>query len=58
MAFVVDSYVLESVFNKIVQKDGTVVYWRSCAGGDNGYIVLFEDGQHLHTYRLPSEYWK
>jgi hypothetical protein len=33
-----------------------VIYWRSVADAGNGYIVLFENGEHLHTYHNPPDW--
>lgn len=56
--FVVDQFVLDNVFNKLVQSNGDTIYWRSVRGDCNGYIVLFQDGEHFHTYDFPPDVWK
>lgn len=65
--FEVDEYVLNLVFHRLENPDGSVCYWRSCAlkedmlQGEQGYMVLWvgEDGrtEHLHTYKYPPNVW-
>lgn len=53
-------YVLDLVFNKHICKDGSVIYWRDCIlqtdmeHGEQGYMWIFENGEHLHSYRTPE----
>jgi hypothetical protein len=55
--FIVDQFVLDQVFNKHTKiTTGEVIYWRSVADAGNGYIVLFENGEHLHTYHNPPDW--
>lgn len=56
----VDEFVLTCCFHRHVTNDGVVIYWRSCVVQDGirpdevGYMILYEDGNHLHTYRRPD----
>ena len=56
----ISEYVLNSLFNKYVHGDGEVVYWRDCilkpdmVYGSQGYIWIFSDGEHFHSYRTPE----
>ena len=47
-------FVIEHVFNKYITKDNETIFWRECIDG-SGYIVLFSDGEHYHSYRHPEE---
>lgn len=56
----ISDFAMEHVFNKIVTKDGDVIYWRDCVlrddmrPGEQGYMVVFANGDAHHTYRLPT----
>jgi hypothetical protein len=48
---------LEALFNRctMTHEEG-VAYWRDCREQNDGYIVLYEDGEHLHTYHYPPNF--
>jgi hypothetical protein len=52
MQFENPEYIRDNLFHHL---QGYDVWWRSCAGDDNGYIVLFADGSSFHTYRYPPD---
>ena len=57
----ISQYVLDLVFNKHVCKSGDVIYWRVCIlradmnHGEQGYMWVFSDGEHTHSYRTPEQ---
>lgn len=58
---VINDYVRDSVFSycpAVISKDGGVFadeyWWAPVAGGGEGYIILWADGTHHHTYRSPE----
>lgn len=56
----IDQYVLNLCFHKI-EKDGEIYYWRECIQREDmspdevGYMIIYEDGEHIHTYRYPPD---
>lgn len=59
--FQVDEFVLNHIFHKIETLEGTIAYYRQCIDDPDsqwttGWIVLYEDGQHLHTYHNPENW--
>lgn len=52
---IIDQFVLDNVFNRI-ERDGKIFYWRECAGDQEGYIVIYSDGSHHHTYVNPENW--
>jgi hypothetical protein len=56
MAYALDQFVLDSCWNAVTLEDGTIAYWRDCIGEDSGYLVLYADGNHLHTYHHPENF--
>lgn len=58
---VITEYVLNAVFNKYICENGSVIYWRDCIlqsdmeHGEQGYMWIFENGDHLHSYRTPEQ---
>jgi hypothetical protein len=57
-------FVIERVFHHIPAKydenDELVydeVYWREVKGGDEGYIIVWSNGVHDHTYSYPPNIW-
>lgn len=61
--FKVDQSLLEHCFHRLETPDGLIL-WRECvalneiAQGSAGFIVLFPDGEHLHTYQHPENVFK
>lgn len=57
-----DEFVLDHIFHKQANKDGDVIYWRSCIlkkdmnQGEQGYIVIYSDGKFHHTYHYPPNW--
>lgn len=55
-------FIMDHVFHKIITKDHNVVYWRSCVlredmkHGEQGYMVVYHDGSHVHTYHYPPNW--
>ena len=53
-----DQFVLDQAFNETDTKGGPVC-WRDCAlrpnmnPGEQSYIIVWPDGNHLHTYHYP-----
>lgn len=52
MKLEIDEFCLDRIFNKIEVEDD-FVYWRECVDSD-GYMLLFSDGSHHHTYHHPE----
>ncbi len=56
-----DQYILDLCFHKIQTEHGPV-WWRSCVlrddmqHGEQGYMVIYENGNHLHTYHYPPNF--
>lgn len=53
----VDDFVLDNVMNRETGSDGLPWWWAPVLEGDEGYIVLWSDGTHHHTYRYPPDVW-
>lgn len=59
--FQVDQFVLEHCFHRL-ERNGEVYYWRECVQRPDmrpdevGYIVLFSNGDHFHTYHNPVNF--
>lgn len=57
--YVFDQFVLDHVFESFDTEDGRV-YYRDCVlrddmnHGEQGWIVVFPDGNHIHTYKNPE----
>ncbi len=57
----ISDYVLNLAFYKHTTKQGEVIHWRSCVlkpdmtHGEQGYIWIFQDGEHVHSYRTPED---
>lgn len=56
----VEEFVLDRVMNRRETEDG--VYWWAALVKDmntvyEGYMVLWPDGNHIHTYRYPPDVW-
>lgn len=56
MALLIDDFVVEQLFERVDQSDGTHYHYALTKDQD-GWIVVFEDGEHLHTYRFPPDIW-
>lgn len=56
MAYKLDQYVLDLCFNEFTPKIGDKVYWIEAKEG--GYMVLFSDGEHIHTNHHPEKTFK
>lgn len=67
MKFTIDQFVLDNCFNRIEytyadQDTPLVYYWRECVERNGmrpdevGYIVVYPDGEHLHTYHYPPTF--
>jgi hypothetical protein len=49
-----DDFCLEQLFNRIEITNMTV-FWRETVERD-GYMVLWSNGEYLHTYRYPPDW--
>jgi hypothetical protein len=55
----ISDFAMEHVFNKIVTEEGDVIYWRDCVlrndmvHGEQGYVIVFSNGDCHHTYHYP-----
>lgn len=49
-------FVLDQLFNEETDCDGNAYWWRSVAGGGEGYIVVWSNGC-VHTYNYPPDTW-
>ena len=45
------------LLHKLVDAEGNVCYWRTAVGKDSGYIVVWPNGDDIHTYRYPPDVW-
>jgi hypothetical protein len=56
--FSVPTFVLDNCFHRQETPDG-LIFWRECVGDgqDAGYMILYPDGNHLHTYKHPHTIW-
>jgi hypothetical protein len=51
----IDEFVIEHVFYHHPETDTADEYWwREVKGGDEGYIIVWADGNHHHTYHDPE----
>lgn len=56
----VNRYILDSLCHYIPETtdpDYPEVWWAPVIGGGEGYIMVWADGEHLHTYRNPSDWY-
>lgn len=59
LPFGIDPFVLEHCFHKL-ERNGETYYWRECVQRDGmrpdevGYMIIYSDGEHLHTYNHPE----
>lgn len=51
MEVTIDQFVLDRVFSTIETDDGPVFYASTVER--DGWLVLYPNGEHLHTYRHP-----
>jgi len=61
----VSEFLLKNVFNKIICKDGDIIYWRDCILSDNmqhgeqGYMIYYPNEEMCHhTYHYPPNWIK
>lgn len=51
----IDEFVLRNLFYHIPESDDYAeCWWRETTDRD-GYIILWDDGVHHHTYRYPPD---
>ena len=55
MQITIDDFILENVFRKVDTGDGVPV-WYTRTFDQDGWIVLYPDGEHFHTYRYPPDF--
>lgn len=52
-----DTFVLNNVFHHIPATEHRAeVWWRETVDRD-GYILVWADGNHFHTYRYPPDWY-
>lgn len=57
----IDTFVLDSCFNCLI-RGSEVYYWRECVQRNGmqpdevGYVIVYADGSHLHTYHHPESF--
>ncbi len=51
----VNSFVIENCFNVVYDDDGEPVYWLPTKDED-GYVLMWPDGESFHTYRHPENF--
>lgn len=50
-----DEFVLRNVFYRIPEgPTHDEILWREVKGGGEGYIVVYPNGEHNHTYHHPE----
>lgn len=55
----ISQYALDHAFNKHVNEQNETMYWRECVlqpdmkEGEQGYIVVWDNGDCIHTYHYP-----
>lgn len=54
MALTLDEFAIEHLLYTVYDDNGDRVYWRERAGESDGYMLVWPDGEHLHTYRHPE----
>ena len=53
----IDEFVLSQLFNHIpATEDRDEVWWRETVDRE-GYVIVWENGQHFHTYRHPEDWY-
>jgi hypothetical protein len=52
----VPSFVLDRLMNKFDNVEGEIIRWAPVIGGGDGYVILWEDGSYLHSYRHPEDF--
>lgn len=56
MQLYIDEFVLENLFRRVDTDDGPV-YYRITIDHE-GWVVVWPDGSHLHTYLNPESWLK
>lgn len=52
---VIDEFVLRHIFHRIPESPQvSEVFWREVKGGEEGYILVWRDGERHHTYHHPE----
>lgn len=51
-----NDFAIRQVFHRVKDDEGNPIYYRSVAGGDRGYLLVWPDGQTHHTYKHPVDY--
>jgi hypothetical protein len=53
-----DEFAISQLFNHIPAEEGErdEVWWRETVDGE-GYLMVWSDGQHFHTYRHPEDWY-
>lgn len=53
----INQFVLDNVFHHIpADADRDEVWYAQTKDGD-GWVMVWEDGQHFHTYRHPKDWY-
>ena len=58
----ISDFAMEHIFNTVITEDGDVIYWRDCIlqkdmnPDEQGYIIVFSNGDCHHTYRYPPNF--
>jgi hypothetical protein len=53
----IDEFVRDNIFNHIPASDDRDEVWWALTKDQDGYIMVWEDGQHFHTYRHPEDWY-
>lgn len=54
-----DTWTVERLFHRVADDDGNPIYWMETIDED-GYIIVWPDGERHHTYHYPPNtfrYW-
>lgn len=54
MNITIDNFVLENLFNHFPGEEDYDEFWWAPVLGGEGYIMLWANGEHLHTYHNPE----
>lgn len=53
-------FAVRNLFYRVKDDAGNPIYWRTVAvtdgGGGEGYLMVWPDGDHHHTYKHPVTY--
>jgi hypothetical protein len=51
-----DEYAMNQVFHRVIRDGGKTVIWYRETVDEDAWLVVWPNGEHLHTYRFPPDW--